>query len=273
MTPNPRSEPARPAGSLSLLAVAALAISLSACAAVPASSVPDPRDPLERYNRGMDQFNTAVDDAVLQPVAKGYKAAVPSFVRTGVGNFFANLGDVWSMVNNALQGNGPGFGDSMGRVMLNTFVGVGGLFDVASEAGIQRHKEDFGQTLGVWGVPPGPYLVLPLLGSSTVRDTVALPLDWKGNAWSHVNDIPWRNSGTALSIVDTRARFLDASSLINDAALDPYTFKRDFYLQKRRSDVYDGYPPDVQERYDLPEGEAENAADAAQPTAQSAPAQ
>ena len=261
-----RSEPVRGVRTLSLLA-AALVVSLSAgCAAVPASSVPDARDPLERYNRSMDAFNTAVDDAVLQPVAKGYKAAVPSFMRTGVSNFFANLGDVWSMVNNALQGKGEAFGDSMGRVMLNSFVGIGGLFDVATEAGIQRHKEDFGQTLGTWGVPPGPYLVLPFLGSSTVRDTAALPVDWKGNVWGQVNDIPWRNSGSALYIVDTRARFLDASSLINDAALDPYTFKRDFYLQKRRSDVYDGYPPDDSERYDLPEGgDAESAQPAAQP--------
>lgn len=266
MNPSPRSEPVRAVRPLSLLA-AALVISLSAgCASVPASRVPDARDPLERYNRSIDAFNTAVDDAVLQPVAKGYKVAVPSFMRTGVSNFFANLGDAWSMVNNALQGKGEAFGDSMGRVMLNSFVGIGGLFDVATDAGIQRHKEDFGQTLGVWGVPPGPYLVLPFLGSSTVRDTAALPVDWSGNPWSHVHDIPWRNSGAALFIVDTRARFLDASNLINDAALDPYTFKRDFYLQKRRSDVYDGYPPDDNERYDLPEGgEAEAAQPAEQP--------
>jgi phospholipid-binding lipoprotein MlaA len=180
---------------------------------------------------------------------------VPSFVRTGVGNFFGNLGDVWSLVNGALQGDGEAFGDSMGRVMVNTFIGIGGVFDVATEARIPRHREDFGQTLAVWGVPSGPYLVLPFLGSSTVRDTAALPVDWKGNLWSHVNDIPWRNSGSALFIVDTRSRFLEAGDLINDAALDPYTFKRDFYLQKRNSDIHNGDLPDSGERYDLPEDE------------------
>ncbi|ARU03893.1 ABC transporter [Comamonas serinivorans] len=236
--------------------LAAGALSLAAgCASVPPHSTPDPRDPFESYNRGMTRFNDAVDDAVLKPVATGYKAVVPSFIRTGVGNFFANLGDAWSMVNNALQGKGEHFGDSMGRVMVNSFIGIGGLFDVATEAGIPRHREDFGQTLAVWGVPSGPYLVLPLLGSSTVRDTAALPVDSKGNPWRYVHDVRWRNSGTALFLVDTRSRFLDAGDLINDAALDPYTFKRDFYLQKRNSDIYDGYPPDSGERYDLPEGD------------------
>lgn len=242
--------------STAVLATVLAASLFAGCAAVPASSMPDPRDPLESYNRSISHFNDAVDDAVLKPVATGYKAVTPSFIRTGVGNFFANLGDMWSMVNNVLQGNGTGFGDSMGRVMVNSFIGVGGVFDVASEAGIPRHKEDFGQTLAVWGVPAGPYLVLPLLGPSTLRDTAALPVDWQGSAWGHMHDIALRNTGMALNIVDTRARFLEAGELINDAALDPYTFKRDFYLQKRNSDVYDGNPPESGERYDLPDEQA-----------------
>ena len=232
-----RSEPVRGVRTLSLLA-AALVVSLSAgCAAVPASSVPDARDPLERYNRSMDAFNTAVDDAVLQPVAKGYKAAVPSFMRTGVSNFFANIGDVWSFVNNVLQLRAEAAGSSFMRVNVNTIFGLGGLLDVASELGIERYKQDFGLTLGRWGIGTGPYLVLPILGPSTLRDTLALPVDMKGNVVSHVDPVSARNSLYALRAVDVRANLLRAGSVLDSAALDKYSFTRDVFLQVRGSQV------------------------------------
>jgi len=201
-------------------------------------------DPFESFNRGVYRFNDGVDRAVLKPVATAYRDGVPSLVRQGVGNFFGNLGDVWNLANNVLQFKLQNSAETFMRLNVNTFFGLGGLLDIASEAGIERHSEDFGQTLGRWGVPSGPYVVLPLLGPSTVRDTAALPVDLYGDAVSHVNDIPARNSLSALHVVDKRASLLRASALLQDAALDPYSFTRDAYLQKRRNDVDDGNTPD-----------------------------
>ena len=150
------------------------AVLLTGCATV---ANPDPRDPLESYNRSMTNFNEQVDAMVLKPVATAYKEVMPGPVRTGVSNFFANLGDVWSFVNNVLQLRGEAAASSFMRVNVNTFMGLGGLLDIASELGIDRYKQDFGLTLGRWGVGTGPYLVLPILGPSTVRDTFALPVD------------------------------------------------------------------------------------------------
>ena len=151
---------------------------LGGCATGP---TPIPRDPFEPLNRQVSQFNEGVDDAVLKPVATVYKNGVPPLVRTGVSNFFGNLGDVWSFVNSVLQFKFQNAAENFMRLNVNTFFGLGGILDIASELNIERHKEDFGQTLGRWGVPAGPYLVLPLLGPSTVRDTVALPVDYKGD--------------------------------------------------------------------------------------------
>ncbi|HEX7987439.1 MAG TPA: VacJ family lipoprotein, partial [Duganella sp.] len=145
---------------------------------------PNPRDPYESYNRAMFSFNDKVDTYALKPVATVYRDVTPSFVQTGVGNFFGNLGDAWTAVNNLLQGKGEAGMTDVTRFALNSTLGILGLFDIASEAGLQKHKEDFGQTLGTWGVSSGPYLMLPLLGPSTVRDTVALPADFYGNIWS-----------------------------------------------------------------------------------------
>jgi len=217
------------------------ALGLSACASGPMA---DPRDPFEPYNRGMTRFNDTVDDAVLKPVATAYRDVVPSPVRTGVGNFFGNLADVWTFANNVLQLKGMAAAESFTRVGVNTVFGFAGVLDIASEMGLDPRREDFGQTLGRWGVPPGPYLVLPLLGPSTVRDTAALPVDVKGNLVSSVDDVATRNSLTVLNAVDTRARLLRAGDMLEQAALDPYSFKRDAFLQKRRNDVYDGSPPD-----------------------------
>lgn len=214
---------------------------LSGCASGPAAN---PRDPLEPFNRGVFQFNDAVDTAVLKPVATAYQNVVPSLVRRGVGNFFGNLEDAWSFVNNALQFKGQAAGDSMFRFGVNTLFGLGGVLDVASEMSIEKHTKDFGHTLGFWGVAPGPYLVLPLLGPSTLRDTAALPVDMQGNLVGHIGHVPTRNTLTVLRAVDTRSELLKASAMLEQAALDKYTFTRDAYLQRRRSTIFDGNPPD-----------------------------
>ncbi len=214
---------------------------LVGCASVPAK---DPRDPLESFNRGVYQFNDAIDGAVVKPVATAYQEVLPAPVRRGVHNFFSNLQDLWSGVNNALQFKGQQSANSFVRFGVNTFIGLGGLWDVATEMKIERHTKDFGHTLGYWGVVPGPYLVLPLLGPSTLRDTLALPVDAQGNLVSSIEHIPTRNSLTALRLIDIRASLLGASAMLEEAALDKYSFTRDSYLQRRRSGIYDGNPPD-----------------------------
>lgn len=215
----------------SLLLGAAL---LTGCATV---ARPDPNDPLESYNRSMTRFNEQVDAMVLKPVATAYREVTPAPVRTGVSNFFANIGDVWSFVNNVLQLRAEAAGSSFMRVNVNTIFGLGGLLDVASELGIERYKQDFGLTLGRWGVGTGPYLVLPILGPSTLRDTLALPVDMKGNVVSHVDPVSARNSLYALRAVDVRANLLRAGSVLDSAALDKYSFTRDVFLQVRGSQV------------------------------------
>jgi phospholipid-binding lipoprotein MlaA len=156
-----------------------------------------------------------------------------------VGNFFGNLSDVWSSLNNFAQLKGQDGLNDFSRFALNSTFGLLGVLDVATPAGLRKHNEDLGQTLGYWGVPSGPYLMLPILGPSTVRDTAALPGDFWGDPWTHVNDIPWRNGGILLRAVDQRAVVLDASNLLEDAALDRYEFIRDGYLQRRASKVLD----------------------------------
>ncbi len=166
-------------------------------------------------------------------------------MRTGVSNFFSNLTEPWSFVNNVLQGKGQAAGDTLARFVMNTLFGVFGLADLASDAGIERHREDFGQTLGRWGVPSGPYLVLPVLGPSTVRDTAALPIDYQGNLLQQVDDRDARIGLYLLQAVNTRASLLRAGTVLDEAALDKYTFSRDVYLQLRRNEVYDGNAPDL----------------------------
>ncbi|MCY0915823.1 MlaA family lipoprotein [Massilia antarctica] len=218
----------------------ASAAALVAIATLSGCATNNPRDPLEPFNRTMFKFNDAIDQAALKPVATGYKKVVPSFVQTGVNNFFGNLADVWTGANNLMQGKGEKGMSDWTRVALNSTFGIGGLFDIASEAGLKKHNEDFGQTLGYWGVPSGPYLMLPLLGPSTVRDTSGLPVDMAANAWSYVDPTATRNVGTALRVIDARANVLDASNLMEEAALDRYEFIRDGYLQRRQGQVFDG---------------------------------
>ena len=223
-------------GSLARFGLAiAIAATLSACA-----TGTNPRDPLEGYNRAMFKFNDTVDEVALKPVATAYKTVTPSFVQTGVGNFFGNLADVWSAVNNLLQGKGEAGLQDVVRVGMNSTFGIFGLIDIASQAGIPKHSEDFGQTLGWYGVQPGPYVMLPLLGPSTVRDTVALPLDITGDPWRYKEPVSVRNIGTVTRVVDKRAALLDATNLMEAAALDRYEFIRDGFLQARENKVFDG---------------------------------
>jgi phospholipid-binding lipoprotein MlaA len=240
---------ARRAALIFLLGLHAL---LVGCATVGAST--DPRDPWEGYNRKVWRFNEAIDQAVLQPVARGYQAAVPEVVRTGVGNFCGNISDVWSFVNNALQLKPRESVHTLARVGINTTVGLLGLVDVASRVDLPRYREDFGQTLGFWGLPSGPYLVLPLLGPSTLRDTAAFPVDRQGDLVGWVQDNPARLGLTGLRLVDLRADVLQAGRVIEGAALDKYTFVREAYLQRRRG-VADlpKTRPEPEERFDLPE--------------------
>ncbi len=218
-----------------------ICLSLFGCAA---GSNANPRDPLEPLNRGVYRFNDAVDTVVLKPVARAYRGALPDRVRQGIGNFFGNLEDAWSAVNNALQFKGRDTIDSLMRVGVNTFLGWGGIFDVATEMDIEKHTKDFGHTLGYWGMPPGPYLVLPLLGPSTLRDTLALLVDLKGDLVANIAHIPTRNTTTVVRGIDTRAGLLKASTMLEEAALDRYSFTRDAFLQRRRSVIYDGNPPE-----------------------------
>ena len=219
----------------------ALVMVLAGCASAP---MRDARDPLEPLNRQIFRFNDALDAAIVKPVAVAYRDNMPVKLRHGINNFFGNLEDAWSVVNNALQLKARATLDSLVRVGINTTMGIAGVFDVASEMEIERHTKDFGHTLGHWGLPAGPYLVLPLLGPSSLRDAAALPVDWQGNLVNQVDHVPTRNSSAVLRAVDTRASLLKATSMLEDVALDRYTFTRDAYLQRRRNDIFDGNPPE-----------------------------
>lgn len=239
----------RPSGSWAVhraprvLAGALVMLAFSGCASVPNT---DPRDPFESFNRGVYAFNEGLDTAVLTPVATAYRNVTPPLVRTGVGNFFGNLEDVWSFVNSLLQGKLRPAVDNFFRFGVNSTFGILGLFDVASEMQIDRHSEDFGQTLGSWGFGPGPYLVLPVFGPSSLRDALALPVDWKGDLVGHVDDVVTRNGLHVLNLIDTRASLLGVSSSLDEITFDKYSFMRDAFLQRRRNAVFDGDPPEDQ---------------------------
>lgn len=239
-----------------LAAALATAAVMTGCASVPATpgapgptaaAAASPVDPWENWNRKVYAFNDTVDEAVLKPVATAYRTAVPQLLRTGVSNFFGNIGDAWSAANHVLQGK-VATGLEMGfRFMTNTLMGLGGVLDPATEFGMERRSEDFGQTLAVWGMGNGPYVMLPLLGPSTLRDTFALAADRQVSA----SDLPSTNAGgyalTTLEVISIRAGLLDATRLLDQVALDRYSFLRDAHLQRRRNDIYDGAPPFVDE--------------------------
>ncbi len=239
----------RPPAAIAALALFA-ALALGGCASAPPAAAPgaaaqadpaplpaNPADPWERWNRKVYAFNDAIDRAVLKPVAQGYRAAVPHLVRKGVDNVLGNIGDVWSAANNLLQGKVQ-TGLEMGfRVLTNTFFGLGGLLDPATEMRLTRHSEDFGQTLGTWGVGSGPFVELPLFGPSTVRDGLALIADRRASPAQLPETARGRNAVTVIGVVNTRTKLLDASALVDRVALDPYAFIRDAYLAHRRESI------------------------------------
>jgi phospholipid-binding lipoprotein MlaA len=220
-------------GSIVLLAV------LTGCATADG----DPRDPFEGFNRGVYKFNETVDEAIAKPVATAYRNLVHEEIRSRVRNFFSNIADLFIGVNNVLQGKFQDGVEDWARFAFNSTIGLFGIHDVASDMGIEKHNEDFGQTLGRWGVPDGPYLVLPILGSSTLRDSAGTAGDLYTDPVGDFRPIRLRNSAIALRLVNVRADLLDASRILEEAALDKYVFQRDAYLQRRRSLIYDGQPP------------------------------
>lgn len=217
-----------------------LAGSLAGCA----SSGGNPADPLEGVNRAVFAFNDGADKIVFTPLAKGYRFVLPGFLRTGISNFFSNLEDVWVSVNDVLQGKFQQGSEDFVRVIFNSTFGIAGIFDFASDVGMPKHNEDFGQTLGAWGVESGPYLVIPFIGPSTFRDGFGLIFDYKADLvyWA-TDSVPVRNSLYATRAISNRAKLLDATSVLEQAALDKYAFTRDAWLQRRRNLVYDGNPP------------------------------
>jgi len=210
----------------------------------PTTRLASKADPLEALNRQVFAFNEAVDGAVLKPVAQGYRAVVPDVVQTGVNNVFGNVADVWSAANHLLQGKGKSGLSMTARFLTNTVVGVGGLVDVATPLGLERESEDFGLTLGHWGLAAGPYVMLPLMGPSSLRDLAALPLDRRTRLPALVSAADQRNALLALELVQKRADLLSAGGVMSQIALDRYVFVREAYLARRRSAVYDGEPPE-----------------------------
>ncbi len=231
-------------GSLALSLLAGL---LGGCATTGGS----PHDPLEPLNRGIYFFNDVLDNTVVKPVAIIYKGVVPSVARTGVSNFFSNINDVIVALNNLLQGKFTQAASDVGRIVVNTTVGLLGTIDVATEIGLEKHNEDFGQTLGRWGIGNGPYLVLPFIGPSSFRDAVGWLVDYYTDPITYVDDISTRNILWGTRIVNRRAELLDTTSIVETAALDPYEFIRDAYLQRRRNLVYDGNPPADKDDIDI----------------------
>jgi len=211
----------------------------------------NPADPLEPFNRAMFTFNDTLDDAVMKPVAKTYRAVLPGVVRTGVSNFFSNIEDVWISVNQVLQGKFQRGLEDFSRFLFNSTFGIGGLFDLASDlVGLPKNSEDFGQTLAWWGVGGGAYLVLPILGPSTVRDGLAFLVDTEVDPVWRINDVSVRNTAVVIRFTGRRAELLDATSVLEQAALDKYGFVREAWLQRRRNLIYDGDPPREKEESD-----------------------
>jgi phospholipid-binding lipoprotein MlaA len=223
--------------------LAVLVALLTGCASGPHAN---PQDPFEPWNRGVYQFNEGLDQALLKPVATAYQDTVPSPIRTGVGNFFGNIRDLWSAVNAALQLRPQIAVENFMRFNVNTFLGFAGVLDIATEMEIPRTTLDFGHTLGYWGMPSGPYLVLPVLGPSSVRDVTGLVVDQQGDlVQKGVGHVPTRNALQGLRIVNLRADLIPATNMLDQIALDKYSFVRDSYLQRRQSQIR----PQKEDRY------------------------
>lgn len=224
-------------------------LSSVACAVVVASgcatTASNPKDPFEGFNRAMFAVNEGIDVAIVKPLAQGYDTVAPLPVKVVVGNFFGNLWDVWTALNNLLQGKPGDAASDVGRVLVNSTVGIGGAFDVAGEMGLTKHSEEFGQTLAVWGVGDGPYFYWPLIGPRTTRDTFGWLVDTYYDPVWRVDDMALRNSLVATRYIDLRATLLPSDKVIEEAAFDKYNYIRDAYLQHRRNEVFDGDPPRV----------------------------
>lgn len=206
------------------------------------------RDPLESINRGVYKFNDTADKAVIKPIAGTYKALMPSPIRSGINNFFNNLNTIVSVANNLLQFKFNNAMTESGRFIVNSTFGLGGVFDLASKDGVEKHTEDFGQTLGYWGVGDGAYLVLPFLGASSLRDTTGLLVDsWAFDPIYYIHNVPTRTGTRFAKALDARAQYLPASDLLDDAALDPYAYMRDAYFQRRANQINDGETPSLKE--------------------------
>lgn len=246
-------------------------LALSGCA----SPSHNPQDPFESFNRGVYRFNDTLDKAVAKPAAKAYKAVVPPPGRMMLSNFFSNLDDVLVTINDLLQLKMKQTVSDASRVLVNTTVGICGLADVASAVGLEKHNEDFGQTLGRWGIGSGPYLVLPLFGPSSVRDGVGLYADSRASMMRKIKHVDTRNQVMAVNLVGKRAALLDQEHILDEAAVDRYAFIRDAYLQHRQSLVYDGNPPrpkyDDEDEEDSKPGKSSSGGTEVQPVAAGEP--
>jgi phospholipid-binding lipoprotein MlaA len=227
---------------LKQLILLGLASLLVACASIPAGVESSPNDPWEPFNRSVFEFNEGLDAYLLKPVVAGYRFVLPEFVREGIYNFFSNYNDIYTALNNLLQGKPDYAASDLMRVVVNTTFGLGGLIDMATPGGLEKHKEDWGQTFGVWGVPSGPYVVLPFFGPSSVRDTFGTVADLESDyLFKYVKNIGVRNSVTGLRVVNTRNTYYEAGDLLDGAAIDKYSFMRDAYIQRREYQIHEGH--------------------------------
>lgn len=234
-----------------LFALLAAASLVTACASAPASTKPPVRsesDPWEPVNRAVYKVNTVIDNATLKPIAKGYKIVLPATVRRGISNFSINLFTPRSAVNNFLQGKFSRGFDDIARFIFNSTIGIGGIFDVASAGGLDTYKENFSQTMAVWGIPEGPYVVVPFLGPQSLLDAIMLPIDIRADPLMHYDNSSVRDHVYALRTIDLRARLLIADKFLDDSQ-DPYTTLRESYLQNRQYDIHDGDPPIDEDLY------------------------
>ncbi|TMG83901.1 MAG: VacJ family lipoprotein [Betaproteobacteria bacterium] len=227
------------------LLVAGAAMLLAGCAAAPNKD-----DPFEPWNRTMYDVHQAVDGTIVKPIAQAYVTATPELIRTGISNFFGNIDDLFTGINNMLEGRGDQAGDDFGRVLLNSTFGMGGILDLASMMGITKDKKDFGITFGKWGAPQGPYFFVPLFGPTTLRDGTGTVVRIFLSPIGYINEIPVRNTLYGVGYLDTRAQALSAESVLDTAAIDRYRFLRNAYLKNRRYQVYDGKPPPEEDEDD-----------------------
>lgn len=241
--------------SLQKLTLTLTLLILTGCASVPGEGTEG--DPFESFNRAMFSFNDGLDEYILKPVAEGYDTVMPGPVKTGISNFFSNLGDLFTILNDILQFK---FGQALedtGRFIFNTTIGVGGLIDVATPMGLVKHDEDFGQTLATWGIGDGPYIVLPFLGPRTMRGTAGLVVDSSYDPVYDIKDDEAMYGTILLRTIDTRYKLLKATRVVEQAAVDKYSFIRDAYLQNRKNLIYDGNPPEEKNNL-LPESSPED---------------